>query len=167
MSNFMDFLDKIDNTIIEESYSDIEYEEDVDDFDEYEEDENDKKVTSTNTKKDASVKYIEKRMKNKLDDIGLNERVINDVISYVLDGVDNIKGVNETYTNTNINVQDEIPAPTNIISRAEALLEGLPETPTYSNMYMNNTSNNNTINDVAPSNLNLSNIADHASALLG
>jgi len=157
MSNFMDFLENLDDKIINETYVSDDV---VDEEEEMVVVKPVRKPTkSTKIKKDASVKLIEKRIRNKLDDIGLNEKAIGDVVSYVLEDIHKISGVKNTYQPQQQVEEQQIP--TNVVSRAEFLLEGLLETPSYG-VPTNNSSNNDETSSVG-----LSNIADHASSLLG
>ena len=82
-TGFMKFLDNIDSDIVNETYvTESVVEEEVEEV--KPKTKTKKTVKKTSKKKDSSVKLIEARMRNKLDDIGLNETAIGEVISYVI-----------------------------------------------------------------------------------
>jgi len=88
-------------------------------------------------KVDASVSILEGRIRSKLDDIGLNSKLINEVVSFVLDDVSNVpnlkssKGANFRTVTENARPQpvsvDEFKTRNDIRGAAEFLLEGVPE----------------------------------------
>lgn len=157
MSNFMNFLDNLDEKIINETYTTDVEDEVVEDVVE----KNTPSKKKSSRKKDSSVKLIEKRIRNKLDDIGLNDKAISDVVSYVLEDIQKVSGIKNTKHNKQQKPQSHIEENMSIVGRAESLLEGLPETPTYG-VPLGNQSN---ISE--SSNESMSDIADHASSLLG
>jgi len=153
----MDFLENIDNDIINETYVDDIIVEQVKPRSVI------KKsfVKKSNTiKKDSSVKLIESRIRTKLDKIGLNESVISDVVNFVLNGVNivnEVKSVQNDKPNTSKTVHENNPFNT-IRGRAESLLEGLPETVVMSPLQTR-------LSETAVES-DMSNIASRASSLL-
>jgi len=132
MSKFMDFLDNMDSII--ESETDI-ITEDYDDDDTLVEMPKYKKKVSVKPKrtkqkqsKDASVKIVEKRLRDKLYNVGLNEQLIENVTKYVLGDISKISDLSDNKSDT-IKEETQQPIPNSIVGVAEMLLDGLPETP--------------------------------------
>jgi len=160
----MDFLENIDNDIINETY-----------VDETVVEKNETKPTKKKSvvrkkpitvKKDSSVKLIESRIRTKLDNIGLNESAISEVVSFVLGDVQRVKNITSTTTKPNTPQQSKTPnqvkeqrVPITIMSRAESLLEGLPEAPGMGPRSKN-------IDSESMTEENLSDVASRASSLL-
>jgi len=164
MSTFMTFLDNIDNDIINETYVDDTIVEKVESKPQLK-----KKVVTKKpitVKKDSSIKLIEARIRTKLDSIGLNESAINDVVTFVLYDIQKIKDVESSSTSptskaptqTKITVQENKKLNT-VRGRAESLLEGLIDTPTFVPLPTYGSG------DVVAES-NFSNVADRASSLL-
>ena len=114
--------------------------------------------------RDVSVDIIEDRMRTKLEGVGLNDKVINEVVSYVLANSVNITGLDTTQQVTVESVESPTTTidgiPPSIRSRAEDILGGGAfVTPNPINEQVNTNPN------VRPS-YNMNNVADHASALL-
>ena len=167
MSKFMDFLENIDNDIINETYVERDIVEEVKPkptkkiiVD---------KVKSNTSKKDSSVKLIESRIRTKLYNIGLNENAISDVVSFVFNGVSTVSDIKPSNIPTqkpNSPVQ-KTPAPQvkpknmaeMVRTHAESLLEGLPETPTLDPTLFKHSGES-----IVES--NVSDVASHASSLL-
>lgn len=161
MSKFMDFLDNIDNDIVNETYVDETIVKDSKPV--YK-----KKVVKkkpTTVKKDSSVKLIEARIRTKLDSIGLNESAISDVVSFVLEDIQKVRDAKPSNVKqstsqkpTKQQVQEQ-QRTTTVMGRAESLLEGLPDNPTFDPLPTQSDSGS-----VAES--NLSDVTSHASSLL-
>ena len=79
--------------------------------------------------KSDAVAVVENRLRNKLDSIGLNEKVIDSVVSSVLTGVYDIDipSVTETAQSQSTPRHEEVLSPMSISSRAGSILEGVPE----------------------------------------
>jgi hypothetical protein len=118
------------------------------------------------TKVDTSVSILEGRMRSKLDDIGLNSKLINEVISFVLNDV---KSVPNLKLGENTNVARPVytkPVSVNEFSNvndvrgaAEFLLEGIPESSGgYTRSYSSDSN--------AHVSSTTSSVADRASSLL-
>jgi hypothetical protein len=125
-----------------------------------------KKIISTPPQKvDASVSIIEARIKSKLDEVGLNSKLINEVVSFVLSDVKNVKDLKVTNSPTSEPKQQRQPninefAHRNDIAGASShILEGVRDIGGNIN-YGKNEQNNNVGAGYT------SNIADHASSLL-
>jgi len=160
MSKFMSFLENIDNDIINETYVDDTVVEEVEAKPAPKKAVRKKPAT---TKKDSSVKLIEARIRTKLDDIGLNESAISEVVSFVLNDV---QKVNEVTSSTDQQPKpkkkqvSESKAPTSIMGQAENLLAGLPDTPTMGPLPTRGGG------DEVVAESDLSGVASHASSLL-
>ena len=158
----MSFLENIDNDIINETYVDDTVVEEVEAKPAPKKAVRKKPAT---TKKDSSVKLIEARIRTKLDDIGLNESAISEVVSFVLSDV---QKVNEVKSSTTKPQQahpqkkqvQESEAPTSIMGQAESLLAGLPDTPTMGPLPTRGGG------DEVVAESDLSGVASHASSLL-
>lgn len=142
MSGFMKYLNKINMTLVETSSEDEIVEEQVV---EQEQPKVVKKIPIKKTipqKVDASVSILEERIRAKLDDIGLNSKLINEVVSFVLDDVGNVpnlklsegKSVKGSSFRTVTDSTQPQPVSVNefkmnndIRGAAEFLLEGVPE----------------------------------------
>ena len=164
MSKFMDFLDHIDDDIINETYVDgtVEEEEPL-----VEMPTKKKKVVMKPkiVKKDSSVKLIEARIRTKLDNIGLNETAISDVVSFVLDDVQKVPSMTKSKSKKQSKKQpkreivQEQDRMNTMIGRAESLLEGMPETSTLGAIPDSGES-------IDESNVNVSDVTSRASSLL-
>ncbi len=161
MSRFMDYLNNRVNDNIED---------DDDDFEDIVETvvEKPKVVKKAPIKKsipqkvDSSVSVVEGRIRSKLDDIGLNSKVINEVVAYVLDNVSTIPNVKlgesrkvNTTQPSNLN---EFKHTNDVRGAAEFLLDGVPDTYTPSMTGISNS--------LMGGLSSMSGIADHASSLL-
>lgn len=164
---FMNFLDTIDdrykeNEFIEESVEDEDVLVPMPKLK--------RSVRVKRTSKESSVKFIEERIKNKLDDVGLNDKVISEVLDYVFQDIGKVKGLNEHKVSTSkrkpIKAVEPLIAST-VMGRAEDILGDLMfETPT--NMSPSIDMNNEQGNMMVPSmsSLNMDRTTDHATALL-
>lgn len=159
MSKFMDFLDNIDDDIINETYVDEPVKERP------VVKKKTKVVPKKTVKKDSSVKLIEARIRTKLDSIGLNESAIGDVVSFVLDDVQKVANIK---SKTQQPKPKTTPKPKQVqennrmnttMGRAESLLEGLPDT-------MGSLSSSDDSGETVSESKNLSDVASHASSLL-
>lgn len=124
-------------------------------------------------KKGSSVKMIEQRIKDKLDDVGLNDKIISEVLEYVFNGVVKVKGINENVTMKKpkkVKPMDHTVKPNNqtpIMSRAESILsDSMFETATYSPTIDTSNNEQDGIPPMSMSSLNMDNTSDHATALL-
>ena len=139
MSGFMKFLDNMDEHIIENAEDVLETETLVEEHEESKPTQKIKKkpIKKVSTKKDASVKLVESRMRSKLDEVGLNERMIDDVISYVLSDVSQVKNKNNNKIKQNITdtPQTHVTESASVSNRAEDILSGLSDdyVPTVDN----------------------------------
>jgi len=161
---FMSYLNDIDNNI-----SGIE---DVIDEDIIIEKQVDTVFTQEANKmsKDSTVELLEYRLKNKLDDVGLNSKVINEVINYVLGDVSTVTDTQPTPTKikhkTKTKSKKKAPAKKakvneqlSLAERAASILDGVPDQVggiPASQQSINETSSHHDLSDVA----------DHASSLL-
>lgn len=125
--------------------------------------------------KDATVELLEYRLKDKLDSVGLNEAVIRDVIGYVLGDVGSVSDpitpkqpkqpqapVMEQVVETSPQPQSQSPVQEKNVSLADhagSILEGVPEAQGTSSQSM-------MAETQQPASVDMSNVADHASALL-
>jgi len=159
MSKFMNFLDNIDNDIINETYVDDVIVEEVETKPTPKKRVVGKKPKAT--KKDSSVKLIEARIRTKLDDIGLNESAISEVVLFVLNDIQKVNDVvSSTKTQQPKQTQvQENNVPTSVMGRAESLLAGLPETATIGSLPIQG-------GDEVVAESDLSGVASHASSLL-
>jgi hypothetical protein len=159
-NSFMDFLNRVDSVLLENAEEDV-----------VEVVETPKKQVvapkkKTVVKKDPTVKDMEKKLKEALDGFGLKKEAIEDICSVVFNGVSTIKGYDTQSTNTAPNfkqnnfAQPTVESKNNMVDYADYLLEGVPE---MTSKVVENTTNN----TVTISDLNLNNVEDHASALLG
>ena len=146
MSGFMKYLTKINDSLIED--------EEDEKFISEEKVEEPKKVIkhilpvkkTIPQKVDTSVSILEDRMRSKLDDIGLNSKLINEVISFVLSDVKHVPNINvgmgNNITNENKQVQpisiNEFKIRNDIRGAAEYLLDGLPDMNNSNNSIENN-----------------------------
>ena len=163
MSKFMDFLENIDNDIVNETYVDETLVEESKPKPAPK-----KKVVRkkpTTAKKDSSVKLIEARIRTKLDSIGLNESAISEVVSFVLEDIQKVSEVKPSTDKqptqqkpTKQQVQEQ-KRMTTVMGRAESLLEGLPDKPTFGPLPTQG-------NGESVAESNLSDVASHASSLL-
>lgn len=116
---------------------------------------------SIQQKVDSSVSIVEDRIRSKLDDIGLNSKVINEVVAYVLGNVNNIQNI-KLGEARNVNTQqpsnlNEFKHMNDVRGAAEFLLDGIPDiTPSMTG----------TSNSLIGGLSSMSGIADHASSLL-
>ena len=158
MSNFMDFLDNIDNDIINETYVDENTIQQVKTKAPLKKDVGLKKPNTI--KKDSSVKLIEARIRTKLDTIGLNESVISDVVKFVLNDVHTISEIDPVQKNKpqQPKTVQENKSVNTILGRAESLLEGLPEQVVMSPLQTR-------VSEAAVES-NMSDVASRASSLL-
>ena len=94
-----------------------------------------KKVSTKTSSRDVSTKIIESRMRVKLDKIGLNEAMIDDVVSEVLEDVNKVVGVKPQSKPKRANavVQPEQPIEQideaklkTVVGRAESILGDEP-----------------------------------------
>ena len=73
--------------------------------------------------KDATVKILEQRMKMKLDEVGLNSKMINEVLDYVLYNIEKIKDLPQpTQVAESTRPQQNLSS---VHGRAEAILDDL------------------------------------------
>ena len=177
MSKFMDYLNKVDSLIIENSRNTYDNEDDVNDEeccadygDEYDFEKTEKEVVrkinkpavpipKKVTKRNSSVKLVEDRLRLKLDGIGLNSRVVNEVISYVLYNVNAIDEIRTHHTESVQHTQHKKQQPpATIVGYADSILEGMTDHTPMTTMGSGNF--NESINN------NISDVADHASSLL-
>jgi len=120
-------------------------------------------------KVDASVSIVEDRIRSKLDDIGLNSKLINEVVSFVLNDVSNVpnlkssKGANFRTVAENARPQpvsvNEFKTRNDIRGAAEFLLEGVPEMSQPGSV-------RSSYDGGEPVNSRMSSVADKASSLL-
>ena len=177
MSSFMDYLNDVDTTykenIIEESEDVIE--EPVAPVKPKTKKRVVRKVKKV--KRDVSVTAIEERVKTKLDSVGLNDKVISEVLNYVFNDVVSIKGVNESLlTQQPQQTQQTVantPPVSDVMGRAESILgDTMFETPTIQQpvIDINNGQPYGMTHQSQPvqptPSLNMDNTADHATALL-
>jgi len=158
---FMSYLNDIDNNI-----SGIE---DVIDEDIIIEKQVDTVFTQEANKmsKDSTVELLEYRLKDKLDDVGLNSKVINEVINYVLGDVSTVTDIHQpTPTKPKTKSKKKAHAKKakvneqlSLAERAASILDGVPDQVggiPASQQSINETSSHHDLSDVA----------DHASSLL-
>lgn len=168
----MDFLNGMEQTIIENA----EVEEEVIE-EEVESPKKPKPQPKKKVSKSASVKLVESRIRSKLDEVGLNESTIDEVISYVLSDVSSVNNIKNTPKQQNPQdisfVQSEsvisseqmsqMTQPLTVSSRAEDILSGMSDAPSFSPV-MSETSEGQ--HKTQPSSLNMDSVSDHATALL-
>ena len=167
MSGFMTYLNKINLSLVEEVDTSVSDEAHIDESVVVETPKVIKKVIkkSVPQKVDKSVAILEERIRSKLDNIGLNSKLINEVVSFVLDDVSNIpnlklsegKQINNTIQQQPISV-NEFKMNNDVRGAAEFLLEGVPETSSPGRVSSSSVGGS--------VNARMSNVADHASSLL-
>ncbi len=130
-------------------------------------------------REDASVRLIKRRMEDKLYSCGLNDKVINEVISYVLFDVNGVEGIQQPQQlepqqqQQQQHVQESV-VPQNGFSyqanRASSLLDGMDmrsHTPTIDPNQPDGMNEGTEFQQPQPQQpINMNNMADHASALL-
>jgi len=120
---------------------------------------------SKKVSRDSTVDLIENKLKDKLDDVGLNTTIINEIVDYVLGGVSSIKDYTppkkkkkrlSKTTNKEIVAKSD-DSVMSLAERAAIILDGVSDSDGSVPTHMNETT--------TPNN-NISNVADHASSLL-
>lgn len=167
---FIDYMSYIEN--VSKTFKETNYiQEDVNTEEEIEEPKVPVK-TNSNKPKSTSVKIVEDRIRTKLDSVGLNTNVINEVVSYVLYNIDDVKELNEIKVKKEqpqVQVKENTQSKLNtVMGRAEAILDCdtftqplVPEPVIDVNGPLNEEITNNNIE-----NFNLNNTSERASALL-
>lgn len=118
----MDFLDNVQTGGTDDIFESIdeeivEVEEEIEDIGSIIED-----VVESEPSKDVSVKIIESRIRLKLDEVGFDEELVDEIVNEVFKGVNAVRGMDTKQTTVKESIK-----PMTIASRAESILGGMSD----------------------------------------